>query len=80
MDKFEKIECKHDTAKKIMYHTVGDRVTIITNVPAGVIKFYKDGKKYNEISSDIKVEEFERILARTEREVEQLERIEGVKS
>lgn len=72
MKDFEKIDCSHDTARKIMYHVIGDRVTIITNVHEGVIKFYKDDKKYNEISADISVTEFERILARTIREVEQL--------
>ncbi len=66
------IECWHDTTRKWMYHVIGKRVTIITNIPAGLIKFYKDDKKYNEISADISVTEFERILARTIREVEQL--------
>lgn len=75
----EQIECWHDTNRGLMYHVIGSRVTIITNRHAGIIKFYKDDKKYNEISADISVIEFERILDRTIKEAEQLDKINKVK-
>lgn len=76
MKGLEKIECWHDTSRQWMYHVIGNRVTIITNVPERVMKFYKDDKKYNEMSADISVIEFEKILARTSEEVKQLEQLE----
>lgn len=72
----EKIICNHDTARRLMIHEIGTRVVIIANSEHETIKFYKDGNKYNEMSANISLSEFERILARTIRETAQLAEID----
>jgi hypothetical protein len=67
--KMKKIESYHDTANRLMIHEFGSRVKIVTNFETGVISFFKDGEKYNEMPANIPIREFESILLRTENEV-----------
>jgi hypothetical protein len=68
----KKIECYHDTASRLMIHEFGERVKIVTNYNTETISFFKDGEKYNEITSRTTVQDFEQFLTRTEREVLEL--------